>query len=257
MSSVYLGEYVDNATYHLEHAVPRLAEDKTSWREMQELCTWYRQRAVCSLLLTGVARDFYVNMMQSAAAFIHFLSRCPEDQKVTSQAKPFFDALCAGHIHAARQIGALSRTTWHQGMEYEEDFLYIATLMALIADPPGASSAELIERLEVAAQGTEPFRVEVCRALIQREAEAFEAALEDNLASRVEGIEGLVASGSLPDEFAAWLRHFSSEGFALVRIAEAIGLPAAGPYLHVPQITRAKSPLRFDPTAWQQIHYRP
>ena len=90
-----------------------------------------------------------------------------------------------------------------------------------------------------------------------REAEEFEAALEDNLAARVEFIEGQVASGGLPDEFTAWMRHFSSEGSALVRIAEAVGLVVAGPYLHVPQAVRAKSAFRFDPMAWQQIHYRP
>ena len=256
MGSVYLADYVDNATFCIERGVPRLADGTAHWREVQELCTWYRQRGVCSLLLSGSTSDFYVNMMQSAAAFLHVLAVGPEKDKITSQVKPFFDALCGGYLDAARQIGHLSRKTWNSSMEYEEDFLYALFLMTLLCDPNGSEAAALLERMETAAQGTERTRIEVCHALVERRHEDFEEALSATLSARVDLVEAMIQRGTLSDELAAWLRHFASEGFALVRIAESLGLPLDGHYLHIPAAVRTPSPYPFDPASWRQVEYR-
>jgi len=257
MGSVYLTDYVDNATFSIERSVPRLASGSASWREVQELCTWYRQRGVCSLLLSGIARDFYLNMMQSAAAFLHFLATCANEQKITSQAKPFFDALCGGYLDAGRQIAALSCTTWDRGMEYEEDFLYALFLMTLVRDPESGEAAGLLERMAIAAQGTERTRIATCRALLERRTDDFQDALSATLSARVDLVESMIRRGALSDELAAWMRHFASEGFALVRVAESLGLRLHGQYLHVPVTVRGLSPYPFDPAAWRQIEYRP
>ena len=256
MGSVYLSDYVDNATFLIERSVPRLASGAADWREVQELCTWYRQRGICSLLLSGSVRDFYLNMMQSAAATLHFLATCADEQKITSHAKPFFDALCGGYLEAARQIGHLSRKTWNSSMEYEEDFLYALFLMTLVRDPNGPEAAALLERMETAAQGTERTRIEVCYALLERRREDFEDALSSTLSARVDLVEAMIQRGTLSDELAAWLRHFASEGFALVRIAESLGLPLDGHYLHIPATVRMPSPYPFDPASWRQVEYR-
>ncbi len=61
---------------------------------------------------------------------------CPDEEKITSEVKPSFDALGGGYFDAAQAIAARSRATWHQGREYEEDFLYAHFLLQLTLSSP-------------------------------------------------------------------------------------------------------------------------
>ncbi|MDZ7591861.1 MAG: hypothetical protein U5L05_14535 [Rubrivivax sp.] len=252
MSAVHLPVYIENASYRIERLVPELASGRADWRQVQSLCTWFRQRGVCSLLLDADPHALYRNLMQSAAAFLHHLSACDEDGKVTSQAKPLFDALGGGYLDAARSIARASRRAWNRNKEYEDDFLYIYLLNGLLIDPEAADLAPTLARLEVAAKGKEPTRLALCQALLARDVQAFDDALAQNLAERVDIIEGMVERGTLSAELATWMRHFAGEGFALVRLAEALGMQLPTQYLHVPSAARPLSPLAFDPGCWRR-----
>jgi len=54
MSEVHLADYIDNAEFQLERLVPRLRAAELSWAEIQTMTFAYRQRGVCTLLLTGI-----------------------------------------------------------------------------------------------------------------------------------------------------------------------------------------------------------
>src|SRR5262249_22298031 len=148
-----------------------------------------------------------------------------DQQKVSSQAKPFFDALDGGYLGAARLIARRSRGSWNREMEYEEDFLYAFLLMQLLFLPDSMDHCrELLEQLEAAATPTDAPRVEVCRSLLERDAKKFTSATAALLELRRERVTAMIERGALSDELASWLRPFSNEGLALIRIAELLGL---------------------------------
>jgi hypothetical protein len=257
MSTVYLSEYLNNATFEIAERLPVAVAGAASWRDIQELCTFYRQRGVCSLLMSGDTRAFYLNMMQSASAFLHYLGICPDESKVTSNGKPFFDAMCGGYLDAAKQISAQSRVTWNPNAEYEEDFLYVRVLMLIAVDSEYREPATLLERMVAAAQGAEGTRIAVCRALLERDEPVFESALSSLLDTRIDTVEAMIARGALSGELASWLRHFASEGSALVRIGRVRGFALDDRFLHVPEAVRSVSPFEFDSTSWRDVEYRP
>ena len=258
MGTAYLPAYLDNASFHLERFVPRLEARELSWRDLQEMTTAYRQRGVCSLLLWGTPEQFHINMMQSAAAFLHFLQGCPDDQKVTSQAKPFFDALCGGFFDAAAAIGQESRSTWNEGTEYEEDFVYSYLLMQLLFLPRSeALCRTLLERLGELQTAVDAARVEICRSMLAKDGPAFNNALAAILESRRERVAAMIERGTLSEELASWLLPFASEGLALLRIAENLGIPTDDHYLSVPEHVRSRSPFRFDAESWRGLDYKP
>jgi hypothetical protein len=255
MSSPHLPSSIDNAVFHLERFIPRLAAQDLDWSGIQHMTTAYRQRAVCSLLLRGTTDEFYAGMMQSAGAFLHFLATCPEPQKITSQGRPFLDALDGGYWDAAIAIAQRSRKTWNRDREYEEDFLYVHQLMLIATDGASAEGAEL-KQLEAVEPGTDPERISLCRSLIDKDSLAFADALSTNLRSRREKVEAMIKRGALPEELSAWMRYFSGEGLALVRLAERRGMQTEPQYLHIPEAVRPVSPWKFDPQAWRTLDYQ-
>lgn len=260
-----------NALDSIERGVPVLQAGKANWDQMQALCTWFRQRAACALLLSdGVdeddevddddfqgeplnvdANEFYLAMMQSAAAFLHFLPTCPAEQQVASQCKPFFDALCGGYVDAARTIAKASRRTWNRDREKQADFFYVQLLMGLICADDDAAITELHTQLVAASQGKEPLRLAICAALVARDEQAFNEGIAAQLAARVGLVQDLIARTLMPTDFAVWIQRFASEGLALVRIAETLNIATPGPHLHISQTVRALAPFPFDTAAWR------
>jgi len=256
MGALYLPDYIENATFHLERFVPRLAARTLGWREIQEMTTVYRQRGVCSLLLHGTAEHFHINMMQSAAAFIFFLQGCAEDEKVTSQVKPFLDALCGGYMDAADAIARNSRQSVNPDSEYEEDFLYASFLLNMVSFPSSADRCQaLVDKFEAVHTAGDATRLEICRSLLANDSAAFNAALAVLLETRRERLAAMVERGALSEELASWLQPFASEGLALIRIAERLGVATEDHYTHVPEQARTRSPYTFDVEAWRSPMY--
>jgi len=256
--SVHLADYIENAEFQLERLVPRLTTTELSWAEIQTMTFAYRQRGVCTLLLTGIPDLFYISMMQSAGAFLYYLQKSPDERKVTSECKPFYDALCGAYIDAAEAIARHSRSSWNPDEEYEEEFLYVYLLMQILFEPDStARCRELLERLEVVHTPSEASELELCRSLLTRDSAAFDTALAALLEERRDGVTAMVDRGALPEELAAWMRPFESEGLAVIRLAEKLGMKTGPQYLHVPDVLRPASPYRFDPDAWRVLEYSP
>ena len=258
MATVYLPDYIDNAEFHLERLIPRLASGSLGWREIQEMTARFRQRGICSLLLYGSAGPFFVNLMQSAGAFLYFLERAADEEKVTSQAKPFYDAVGGGYIDAARAIAGRSRVVWNEGYEYEEDFLYAYLLMRMLFLPESLRECEaLLQALDAKAAPVDAPRVDVCRSLLARDNERFAQGVAALIDARQEKVEGMLTRGTLPEEVATCFRPFDSDALAVIRIAEMLGIPTATHYKYVPEEVRPLSPFPFDGDAWRDLAYSP
>lgn len=255
MSSAYLSSYINNANFALRRGIPALENCGLDWDGIQRLCVSFRQRGVCSLLHQGVAEPFHRNMMQSGGAFLHYLSYAPDAQKATSQAKPFLDAIGSCYWDCARAIAQQSRQTWNEDEEYEEDFLYARFLMECFF--LGADQATLEQRIarqdEVLKEGGSTIRLEICKSFFERDNKHFEETLVELLDERAATVEDMIAKDELPEEAWSWLRYFSSEGLALVRLAERIGFKTKPVYLHIPAIVRTAPNITFDPDAWRLL----
>ena len=256
MSSAYLESYIKNAQFSLQRLLSRLLSGGIDWHGIQEICTYFRQRGVCSLLLYGVAQPFYINMMQSAGAYLYYLQRVGDEHKVTSQVKPFFDAIGGGFWNCAEAIANYSRLSWNGDYEYEDDFLYVLFLLKyFFLDSIDGECEGIIARFEEVSGGADGARLDICKAFLTADNALFEEMIHVLLDQRVEEVEKMIARNELPEEVWSWIRYFSSEGLALLRLAERRGFATGETYLHVPDSVRAEASFPFDSDAWRNLDY--
>ena len=258
MSSAYLEDYIDNARYHLDLLVPALERNERGKKELQPPCDTYGPKGVCTVRLGGDPKPFWVSAMQSASAYAHFLSTVDNSEKVTSQAKGFYDAVGCGFWECAEAIATHSRTSWNTGYEYEDDFLFIHFLMKCFF--LGADKAEcehIIARHKEAAEGADQEHRDVMIAFLERNEALFEERLRDLLEIRADRVEALVAREAIPEEHWSWLRYFSSEGFGLLGLATLCGFETDRDYLHVPQSLRTDPGFKFNFNDWRAPDYAP
>jgi len=254
MGSEFLADYIDNATLELETYVPAAVRGELDFKNLLQLCFRFRQRGVCSFLLDGNPGPLLSNFMQSTGAYMAYLPGIDDAQKVTSHSKPFYDAVGAGFWDPAAFIARASRKTWNQSKEYEDDFLFVFFLMKRFF--LGGSDAEcraLIDAHARAAEGKDQPHRDICLGLLEKDAARFDAGLRQTLDERAERVEALIDREAMPEESWSWLRYFSSEGLAVVRLADWIGLPIDADYRHVNELVRRAPTPSFDPNAWQRI----
>ncbi|HYO57922.1 Imm49 family immunity protein [Archangium sp.] len=251
MSSKFLPVFVQDARLFNAELVEPVRERRAGLRQVLELCRNYRIAAIGQLLLLGDADAFRVDLYKSGRAYLYFLEGADEAQLITSRAVPFFDALGARDFEGAREIARRSRRTWAPGVEYEEDFLYMDFLMGhFFRDLSEAAAAELLQRYERALQGTEDIRLEVCHALLARQGEHLDAALDRMMDEREARQARLLEKGSLSEEMWATECQVSIEGLALVALAERVGVPMRSDHLFIPSLARDGELPEEPPDAW-------
>ncbi|WP_431686075.1 hypothetical protein [Hahella sp. NBU794] len=258
MSSPYLEDYKENAEYELEIALPIAIKETLTNMQAQSVCMYFRQRGACELLLTGEPDALYVNLMQSAALHQHYLHFAPENDKVTSRAMPFYDAIGGGYWECAEDIAKHSRLTWNQKHELEEDFLFVLFIIKhffLGADEDECRS--IIERHDEAAEGADSEYRDVCEAFLDEDSDALHDAICALLDVRAARLDKMAENESLPDEILAWSRYFSIEAFALLRLAEKKGIKTAINYSQIPEVARKSPGFKFEPDSWKSLHFAP
>jgi len=256
MGSAYLKDYIENAEFYLKKMIPALTRGELDRRGIQEMCTAFRQRGLCSLLLYGVGEPFYLNMMESGGAFLYYLQGAADEHKVTSQVKPFFDTIGGGFWDCAKAIAHHSRMTWNRDYEYDDDFLYVLFLMKHFFLEASDEECETIISLHgKVSEGADEERRDICKAFLTTDNDLFEEKIHYLLEQRAEQVEKMIARDALPEEVWAWLRYFSSEGLALLRLAERKGFNIEEVYLHIPASVRPESPFSFNPDAWRNLNY--
>src|ERR1700752_5183117 len=141
MQANYAPLAIKNAGVELEAIVPEVLKQPPELGHYLQVSRLYRRIATGILLVSGDPRDFYANLFNSSRAFGYFLVHAADDEKVTSQAEAFFDAVACRDNDGARVIANLSPQKISGGREYEEDFIYVSLLMRRFSLE--ASAAEL------------------------------------------------------------------------------------------------------------------
>lgn len=255
MAFKFLPIVIENALMENEGLLRDLSsQDEPEMGEVLVLCRNFRIAGIGLLFLTGRPRDFLVHLSHSGRAFAHFLAHAEGQAPRLSRCAPFFDALAAGDFVAAAEIARRSRRTWARNEEYEEDYLFVDFLMRRFFLKASLTQCDdLLTRWERALQGSEDIRLPLCRALLGKEADAFNEALEQYLDERRDEFDERAEGTELSDEEkATW--QLCVEGLALVRLAEHAGVETEQDYLHIPRAARKHvRGLVFQPDSWRRI----
>jgi hypothetical protein len=249
-----LAIYIKNALEENLDLVPELDSGKASAEQLRDFCRNLRIAGIGDLLLHARSMRFRLRLSYSGRVFLHAWKRMPEVRELSfsEAAASMMDAMAAGDFDSAREIAAGSRRTWFQGEEYEEEFLFhdVIAQLELLGGPRSLIDEELA-RWEAALAGSPDPRLAVCQALAKGDAEAFDASLRTFLQEREQEYEALFADGALAPEDAMTEGKLSIVGVALARIADRHGLAIAPDYVHVPSLTRDRTPLGLSPDAWR------
>ena len=114
---------------------------------------------------------------------------------------------------------------------------------------------QMLDRWGDVLEGDIDPRLDLCRALLEGEEDAFWMALLEMSEARELEVRLKVSQGTLTDEDAAWFLPYWGEGLALLRLAERDGLSVTDGCPMVPEIARSKNTLRFDPRAWTRTEF--
>ena len=216
------------------------------------MCSGIRMAGCYSLLIDADAETFSQCLHVSARAFEHFLGLIPEDQHVVSRAAPLLDALACLDFDGAFRISSQLSKKWNRAMEYEEDFLFFQLLMELLfRSRDEGECRKLLEAYERVLEGKSDERLDVARALLDRDADAFDSALRALIDRHVDYYKRMRASGALPEVQLLSEGKVFVEGLALIRVAERHGLTVAPNYRLIPSSVRRDFSTTFSDDLWR------
>jgi len=232
--------------------------------ELENLSNYFQGLAIANLLMGADVEKFKLSLTSSGYARRYFLRRsvregnADDPRLALGRTEAFFDALAANQIALSQDIVRQSGETWHSDWEYEDDFCYFLFLHRLVAGNSSNEKGELraiLARFESALEGGSSSRLDVCGALLARDGEAFGAALSELMQQRREELleRRELMQQDEPLSCVIWARSFVSiEGYALMRIAELLGMPAIDRDSELPlcpQLGRIQDP----PTVYEDI----
>jgi hypothetical protein len=204
-----------------------------------------RAAAIIALLTNADSDAFFHNLMRSALCRLQYLERLRAANRVTEHHQasgridPFLDAVAAADFAAARRIAALSPGEWRQGHEYEDDYCYAQIVHGIIVAPGNTSNLDpLFGRYEKVLDGQADARLDVTRALVQRDQAGFYSAIEALIARRTAQLEADRVRKRIEEPATVAERQVYVEGLAMLRIADRLGLKTQGEYLYCPSLAR-------------------
>lgn len=218
-----------------------------------ELSDKFRALAIMQLLSDGSSDLFLHNLIRSGRTRELYLQRLAaegvkgEHHQVSGRHRPLVALIAAGDLERARTIAELSPAQYCEGHEYEDDYCYAQLLSHLlmanaVAD---ARSNALIGQFEAWLDGESNVRLELCRALLQRDQAAFDEAFEGLLLDHESTIEADRARGQHEDDAARAEHLVMIEGLAMLRLAQRQGLQTADDYRYCPSLARAPMKVPF------------
>lgn len=255
MASKFLSVYMTNARFDANQLLGPVLDRPPSYRRILALCRSYRILAIGSLLMYAEPEPFKRYLYKSGRAYLHFARAAADRSKPTSRAAPFFDAVVALDFDTAAAIAASASPARRADIEYDEDFLYVRFLMQrFFAQPLPAEERDLLRRYEQALDGARDDRLDVCKALLDGDAEAFDAALTLVLQEKADRTRRLFAAEAIDPEEWATEGQVSIEGLALVIMAQRAGLETRRDYLLVPSLAREEgAAATVNPDSWMQV----
>lgn len=204
-----------------------------------------RTAAIIALVGKGDSDAYHHNLIRSAGCRIAYLGRLREagvsdaHHQASGRVGPLLDAIAAADFTRARQIVALSPRNWLQGHEYEDDFCYAQLLHLLLSVPLDTDRLQqLFLRYEGVLDGQEDPRLDVMKALVERDQAGFDAAFEALLVSRTAAIEADKARKRIEEPTMIAERQVYVEGLALLQIATRLKIATESEYIYCPSSAR-------------------
>ena len=267
--SLQLYVAIDNARDQLEPVLPAYGAGELTdpWLPLG-LGILFRQIGTCRMLVEGTAGPLFVGQMQAASAYLLRLPTLPENDKATSFAACWWDAIAGGYWEAARDIARFSRRRYNSDREHEDDFLYVDFLMhryflaSDAADPASLAlhqqeQSERLARWRTVLEGEPDPKLDLCQALQNHDREGFQEALVQVGQHRRTNLEERETRETLEPELALWMKPVWPEGLALLRLAELDGLGTEFDCPDVPSLIRVTPPFRYNSNAWRDLDFTP
>lgn len=232
---------IDNLGFLLAKRLERLRGGKPDAKLALEACRFSREEGCGALLARYDADAFFLGLFRSGCIYLDLLQRkaeCPEDDRyylARSKGQPLLDAIAANAWDLAKAIIPLMACEWMARMEPEEDFSYFGVLSGLVMGSGGVEDG--LEDFERSLKGGESPRLKACRALADRDPEAFEAGLLALIDDRAHWIEDDRRSGIFDPYLHATEAQVFVEGIALVRLARAGEMHTERQYRFIPEVT--------------------
>jgi Immunity protein 49 len=217
--------------------------------EMGELslviCQKLRSLAIMALVSKGDPALFGQNLTRSGRVRLAYLRRLRREgvendhHSASGRIDGLMDALTASDLELALEIVKVSRTLWLEGAEYEDDFRYAQMIHGLVSrDMTEAASGSIIEQYEKTLDGQPSARLDVCRALWNRDQEAFDGAFDNLIQEQEAKIAADKARFQLEEPEVMAHRLIFVEGLAVLRLATLHGLKTEPDYFFCPSIAR-------------------
>jgi hypothetical protein len=210
-----------------------------------ELSDKLRALAIITLLVKGERDFFYHNLIRSGMARATYLQRLQaagiqdDHHQASGRYEPLLDTIASADLALARRIVHLSPTEWRKGHEYEDDYCYAQLLHRFVQETPHAQAIlPLLEQFEAYLEGQQSARLDVCRALVQRDQNAFDEAFVALLDEQEIKIATDKARGMEDSPVIVAKRQIFIEGLAILRLAEGRGLTIQREYRYCPSLAR-------------------
>ncbi|NTX52113.1 immunity 49 family protein [Myxococcus sp. CA039A] len=252
----------DNAWYTLTMALKAItvkAAVERSGRAYFVASKMYHRLAIGELLSEARTDRFQVLLCKSAQAQLHLLRlqaggrtfepliTCP------SRNSSFHDALAAGQLGLAVELARLASEHHEARAEYEDDFLlqhFMHKRLLQLHTRAPFDFQPLLERWGVVVKGEHAPFLSTCRALLERDAEAFHDGLLATIAERGRQFR---QKDAFPVEIRRTDGPVFIQGTALLRLAELDALPIQREYPTIPHFARLPvGPLSLPDEAWTE-----
>jgi hypothetical protein len=216
-----------------------------------------RALAIMALLTQGKGQLFLEHLHRCGLVREVFLRRCQDNEGEGDDEQQhhccvgrfdgMIDSIAAGDFELARRLLTLAPSRFRAGHEYLDDHCYAHILGALLEDrdPDDTALNEHLDDFERFLEGASSPRLELCRALLTHDQDAFDAAFDDLLQARIDEISAARARGQFEDPIVLAERLVFIEGLAILRLATARGLHADPEYIFCPQLARQARPQLF------------
>lgn len=217
-----------------------------------ELSSNFRALAIIALLVKGDNDLFCHNLIRSGLARKTYLNRLRSEGVMkdhhlcSGRYEPLLDAIAAGDSTLARRIADLSPKKWKKDHEYKDDYFYAQILHRLVRKAvPGKEIALLIEQFEGYLEGDPNARIDICKALSNKDQEAFEEFFVELINDREAKITKDIERGQSETPQVVAERHVFIEGLAVLRLAERQGIETQLEYRYCPSLARMPMSIPF------------
>jgi hypothetical protein len=266
MSSSTLRLIQDDSLFGLEEAVRSIqrrdAQEQTGQAyTLAALC--HRRLAICALLADAQPARFFTHLCHSSHARLQFLQLVAGGHTAeprflcASKDFSFIDALAAGQPDLAVDIARLAARRHEPSLEYEDDFLLHHFLHQLTLKLRGFAAVDLpalLERWDAVLEGGTDTYLDACRALLNKQASAFDEALQAIIDARLLKFQMVPRDSGPSDELRKTEGALFMNGLAMVRLAEMQGMETLREYPSIPSLARLPTGRPPPPqSAWMML----